>query len=75
MTYIHNTYQTHYTRVATRISRGLMNTALVDLLNHTDDDADTELGVCFFPGSDDKLGFEKVELEGYECMGITTTIS
>ena len=43
-----------------------MNTALVDLMNHTDDDADTELGVCFFPGSDDELGFEEVELEGYD---------
>ena len=56
-----------YTRMAAGISRALMNTAqVVDLLNQADDDADTELDDCFFPGSDDELGFEEVELEGDE---------
>ena len=32
---------------------------VVDLL----EDADFELDDCFFPGSDDELGFEEVELE------------
>ena len=54
-----------YTRMAAGISRALMNTAqVVDLLNQADDDADTELDDCFFPGSDDELGFEEVQLEG-----------
>ena len=54
----------------------MMNTAeVVDLLNH-DDDADVELDGCFFPGSDDELGFEEVELEEDEedaVYGITVT--
>ena len=51
--------------MAAGISRALMNTAqVVDLLNQEDDDADTELDDCFFPGSDDELGFEELELEG-----------
>ena len=54
----------HYTRMAAGTSRALMNTAqVVGLLNQADDDADTELGDCFFPGSYDELGFEGVKLE------------
>ena len=51
-----------YTRMTAGISRALMNTAqVVDLLIQADDDADTELN-CFFPRSDDELGFEEFEL-------------
>ena len=42
-------------------SRVLLNTQqVVDLLDHDDD---MELDDCFFPGSDDELGFDEVELE------------
>ena len=49
--------------MAGRISRALMNTQqVVDLLDDGED-GDFELDDCFFPGSDDELGFEEVELE------------
>ena len=59
--------------MAARVSRAMMNTAeVVDLLNH-DDDADVELDD--FPGSDDELGFEEVDLKEDEdaMYGITVT--
>ena len=40
---------------------------MVDLLNDGEND-DYELNECFFPGSDDKLGFEEVELVGEDTM-------
>ena len=49
--------------MAARLSRGLLNTQqVVDLLDDGED-ADFEMDDCFFPGSDDELGFEEVELE------------
>ena len=45
---------------------------MVDLLNRDDDDADAELDDCFFPGSDDGLGFEEVDNED-EIYGTTVT--
>ena len=51
---------------AGRVSRTLLSTQqVVDLLNDGEND-DYELDECFFPGSDDELGFEEVELEGEE---------
>ena len=48
--------------MASRLSRALLNTQqVVDLLNDGED-ADFEMVDCFFPGSDDELGFEEVEL-------------
>ena len=48
-----------------RVSRTLLSAQqVVDLLN--DGENDYELDECFFPGSDDELGFEEVELEGEE---------
>ena len=50
--------------MAARVSRALLSTQqVVDLLDHDDEDADFEMDDCFFPGSDDELGFEEVELE------------
>ena len=40
---------------------------MVDLLNDGGND-DYELDECFFPGSDDELGFEEVELVGKDTM-------
>ena len=55
--------------MATRVSRVLLNTQqVVDLLDHDGEDADFELDDCFFPGSDDELGFEEVELEDEDTM-------
>ena len=49
--------------MAARLSRALLNTQqVVDLLDDGED-ADFEMDDCFFPGSDDELGFEEVELE------------
>ena len=49
--------------MAARLPRALLNTQqVVDLLNDGED-ADLEMDDCFFPGSDDELGFEEVELE------------
>ena len=49
--------------MAARLPRALLNTQqVVDLLDDGED-ADSEMDDCFFPGSDDELGFEEVELE------------
>ena len=49
--------------MAARLSRALLNTQqVVDLLDDGED-ADFEMDDCFFPGSDDELGFEEIELE------------
>ena len=49
--------------MAARLSRTLLSTQqVVDLLDDGED-ADFEMDDCFFPGSDDELGFEEVELE------------
>ena len=45
---------------AGRVSRTLLSTQQVV------ENDDYELDECFFPGSDDELGFEEVELEGEE---------
>ena len=60
--------------MASRLYRARMNTEeVVDQLLNDADDADIELDDCFFPGSDDELGFEELELEGDEetMYGIT----
>ena len=44
-------------------------------MNRDDDDADAELDDCFFPGSDDELGFEEVELEDNEDEMYGTTVT
>ena len=50
-------------RARARLSRTLLSTQqVVDLLDDGED-ADFEMDDCFFPGSDDELGFEEVELE------------
>ena len=49
--------------MAARLSRTLLSTQqVVDLLDDGEE-ADFEMDDCFFPGSDDELGFEEVELE------------
>ena len=49
--------------MAAGFSRALLSAQqVVDLLDD-DQGADIELDDCFFPGSDDELGFEEVELE------------
>ena len=49
--------------MAARLSSTLLSTQqVVDLLDDSED-ADFEMEDCFFPGSDDELGFEEVELE------------
>ena len=49
--------------MAARLSRTLLNTQqVVDLLDDGEE-ADFEMDDCCFPGSDDELGFEEVELE------------
>ena len=49
--------------MAARLSSALLNIQqVVDLLENGED-ADFEMDDCFFPGSDDELGFEEVELE------------
>ena len=51
--------------MAARLSRTLLSTQqVVDLL----DDGDLEMDDYFFPGSDDELGFEEVELEEDETV-------
>ena len=48
--------------MAVRLSRTLLSTQqVVDL--DDGEEADFEMDDCFFPGSDDELGFEEVELE------------
>ena len=55
--------------MAARLSRTLLNTQqVVDLLDDGED-ADFEMDDCFFPGSDDELGFEEVELEEDTVFG------
>ena len=54
--------------MAARLSRTLLSTQqVVDLLDDGED-ADLEMDDCFFPGSDDELGFEEVELEEDETV-------
>ena len=49
--------------MAARLPRALLNTQqVVDPLDDGED-ADLEMDDCFFPGNDDELGFEEVELE------------
>ena len=39
-----------------------------------DGDTDFELDDCFFPGSDDELGFEEVELEDEDTVYANSTM-
>ena len=56
-----------YSVMAARLSRTLLSTQqVVDLLDDGED-ADLEMDDCF-PGSDDELGFEEVELEEDETV-------
>ena len=49
--------------MAARLSSALLNIQqVVDLLEDGEDD-DSEMDDCFFPGSDDELGFDEIELE------------
>ena len=54
--------------MAGRVCRALLSIQqVVDLLGDGDD-GDFELDECFFPGSDDELGFEEVELEDEDTV-------
>ena len=61
--------------MAARLSRALLNTQqVVDLLDDGED-ADFEMDDCFFPGSDDELGFEEIELEEEDTVYGTSIIT
>ena len=54
--------------MAARLSRTLLSTQqVVDILDG--EDADLEIDDCSFPGSDDELGSEEVELEDETVYG------
>ena len=54
--------------MAGRVSKALLSTQqVVDLLDDGEN-GDFELDECFFPGSDDDLGFEEVELEDEDTV-------
>ena len=68
-------YSTKHVRNIHSMATGMLNMEQVVELLDVDGGAEDELGDCFFPGSDDELGFEEEELEGNQDTKYNITVA